>query len=91
MQRPTDAMKTATKAALGTNLFILVLRSQGEKEGRDEVETERGADEDRCQDEACLGDAIRQGQRASLTLGAGAHSRSVNQPVAAPGTGVSPR
>src|SRR5216684_33918 len=53
-----DATTTARKAAWTTNLFILALRSRGEKEGGDEVEAECGGDEDRCQDEACLDDAI---------------------------------
>src|SRR3984893_18109570 len=77
-----DATTTATKAAWATSLFMLALRSRGKKEGSDEVEAERGGDEDRCQDEGCLDDAIWQGPRTRFPLGAAAAPRSVNQPIA---------
>lgn len=70
------------KSGIATSLFMLALRSRGKKEGSDGVEAKRGGDEDRCQDEGCLDDAIWQGPRARFTLGAAARPRSVSQPIA---------
>ena len=42
------AKTTATKTRWATSFFMLALRSRGEKEGGDEVEAQRGDDEDRC-------------------------------------------
>ncbi len=73
-------------AALARNpligLFMGMLRSRVEKEGCDEVEAERGSNEDRREDEACLDDAARQQARAGLAVGAGASRGPMHQPIA---------
>src|SRR6266849_6684028 len=67
-----EATMAKVNAAWARSLFMGTLRSRVEKERRDEVEGERDDDEDRCEDEACFDDAIRQRARAGLAIGAGA-------------------
>src|ERR1700722_1096984 len=79
-----EATMPAAIAAPARNLglFMAMLRSRVEKEWCDEVEAERGGNEDRREDEACLDDAIRQRARAGLAVRAGASRGPMHQPIA---------
>src|SRR5262249_2824103 len=77
-----DETSAATISAVpARSFFIGVLRSRVEQQGGEEVEANRGQDQDRGENERALGEPVGRRTRADAPIGAALPRGAIDQPV----------